>query len=760
MKPSDAKKEILESIDAIQKVKGKVLNSSKDYKHQIYLEPLVKSFSKDKLETKLNRAKYNVIPISDLTKRIKETRENKNKKEKNKKKYIDISVWVNAGSGVCADDEAKAEDVETEIGVFDDDKVKAEEADEVDTEIGDCAADDEATGFEEVKEAYIKMIEIYDIYKKKESMKPSDAKKEILESIDAIQKVKGEVLNSSKDYKHQIYLEPLIKTFSKDKLETKLNRAKYNVIPISDLTKRIKETRENKNKKEKNKKKYIDISVWVNAGSGVCADDEAKAEDVETKIGVFDDDKVKAEEVENSAGVNAESGVCADDEAKADEVDIEIGDCAADDEATVKGEVLNSSKDYKHQIYLEPLVKSFSKDKLETKLNRAKYNVIPISDLTKRIKETRKNKNKKEKNKKKYINISVWVNAGSSVCADDEAKAEDVETKIGVFDDDKVKAEEVENSAGVNVESGVCADDEAKADEIDIEIGDCAADDEATGFDEVKEAYIKMVEIYDIYKKKESMKPSNAKKEILESIDAIQKVKGEVLNSSKDYKHQIYLEPLVKSFSKDKLETKLNHTKYNVIPISDLTKRIKETRENKNKKEKNKKKYIDISVWVNVGSGVCTNDEAKAEDVETEIGVNTKSGVCADDEAKADEVDIEIGDCAADDEATAKEIDTKIGVFDYNGTSKHQSQWDFEKLRGVIQSTPKGFEDVKEAYTKAEDVETEIGVFDDDKAKAEKVENSAGYSLNMVGLQVYRGAFDLEDALLWLEHSGPRKRKC
>ena len=49
----------------------------------------------------------------------------------------------------------------------------------------------------------------------KETMKPSDAKKEILESIDAIQKVEGEVLNSSKDYKHQIYLEPLVKSFSK-----------------------------------------------------------------------------------------------------------------------------------------------------------------------------------------------------------------------------------------------------------------------------------------------------------------------------------------------------------------------------------------------------------------------------------------------------------------------------------------------------------------------------------------------------------------
>ncbi|KAK1558318.1 hypothetical protein Q3G72_001032 [Acer saccharum] len=131
-----------------------------------------------------------------------------------------------------------------------------------------------------------------------------------------IQKVERELLNSSDDYKYQIYLEPIVKFFSKDKLETNLKPAKYNAIPISDLTKRIKETRENKNKNEKNKKKYIDISVWVNAGSGicvndeakvnadsgVCANDEAKTENVETKIGVFDDDKAKAEEVENSAG--------------------------------------------------------------------------------------------------------------------------------------------------------------------------------------------------------------------------------------------------------------------------------------------------------------------------------------------------------------------------------------------------------------------------------------------------------------------------
>ncbi|KAK1548782.1 hypothetical protein Q3G72_014152 [Acer saccharum] len=202
------------------------------------------------------------------------------------------------------------------------------------------------------------------------------------------------------------------------------------------------------------------------------------------------------------------------------------------------------------------------------------------------------------------------------------------------------------------------------------------------------------------------MKPSDAKKEILESIDAIQKVEGEVLNSSKDYKHQIYLEPLVKSFSKDKLEMKLKRAKYNVIPIFDLTKRIKETRENKNKNEKNKKKYIDIFVWVNYGSGVCANDKTKIEDVETKIGdfdddkakaeevenlagVNVESGVCADDEGKAKEVDTEIGECAADDEARAKEVDTKISVFDDNGTSKHQSQWDIEKLRGVIQFTPK-----------------------------------------------------------------------
>ncbi|KAK1548784.1 hypothetical protein Q3G72_025261 [Acer saccharum] len=151
---------------------------------------------------------------------------------------------------------------------------------------------------------------------------------------------------------------------------------------------------------------------------------------------------------------------------------------------------------------------------------------------------------------------------------------------------------------------------------------------------------------------------------------------------------------------------KLKRAKYNVIPIFDLTKRIKETRENKNKKEKNKKKYIDIFVWVNDGSGACANDKTKTEDVETKIGdfdddktkaeevensagVNVESGVCADDEAKAEEVDTEIGECDADDEARAKEVNTKIGIFYDNGTSKHQSQWDFEKLRGVIQSTPK-----------------------------------------------------------------------
>ncbi|KAK0580980.1 hypothetical protein LWI29_008358 [Acer saccharum] len=118
-----------------------------------------------------------------------------------------------------------------------------------------------------------------------------------------------------------------------DKFETKLKHAKYNVILISDLTKRIKKTRENKNKKEKNKKKYIDIFVWVNAGSGICADDEAKAEDIETEIDVFDDDKAKVEEVKNSVSEQLNTG---DDEAKADEVDTEIGDCAADDKATAK----------------------------------------------------------------------------------------------------------------------------------------------------------------------------------------------------------------------------------------------------------------------------------------------------------------------------------------------------------------------------------------------------------------------------------------
>ncbi|KAK1548786.1 hypothetical protein Q3G72_033025 [Acer saccharum] len=182
-------------------------------------------------------------------------------------------------------------------------------------------------------------------------------------------------------------------------------------------------------------------------------------------------------------------------------------------------------------------------------------------------------------------------------------------------------------------------------------------------------------------------------------------------------------------------------TKYDTIPISDLTKRIEETGENKNKKEKKKKKYIDVS-----------------------IGVNVESGVWADDEAKAEEVDTEIGDSAADDEARAKEVYTKIGVFDDNGTSKHQSQWDFEKLRGVIQSKPKVEEVIDQELmiafnrgrfslnesvfehdgddcvvfvggvyandkTKTEDVETKIGDFDDDKAKVEEVENSAGVNV-------------------------------
>ncbi|KAK1559785.1 hypothetical protein Q3G72_018235 [Acer saccharum] len=216
-----------------------------------------------------------------------------------------------------------------------------------------------------------------------------------------IQKVERELLNSSKDYKYQIYLEPLVKSFSKDKFETKLKHAKYNVILISDLTKRIKKTGENKNKKEKNKKKYIDIFVWVNAGSGICADDEAKAEDIETEIDVFDDDKAKVEEVKNSVGEQLNTG-------------------------------------------------GIQKDKLETKLNRAKYNVIPISDLTKRIEETGENKNKKEKNKKKYIDVFIGVNAESGVCADDEAKADEVDTEIGdCAADDKATAKEIDTKIGV-----------------------------------------------------------------------------------------------------------------------------------------------------------------------------------------------------------------------------------------------------------------------------------------------------------------------
>ncbi|KAK1560500.1 hypothetical protein Q3G72_027319 [Acer saccharum] len=205
------------------------------------------------------------------------------------------------------------------------------------------------------------------------------------------------------------------------------------------------------------------------------------------------------------------------------------------------------------------------------------------------------------------------------------------------------------------------------------------------------------------------------------------------------------------------------------------------------------KKYIDISVWVNVGSGVCADDEAKTEDLETEIGVfyddkakaeevensagvNAESVVCADDEAKAEEVDIEIGDCAADNEARAKEVDTKIGVFDDNGTSKHQSQWDFKKLRGVIQSTFKVEEVIDQELmiafnggrfslnkslfehdrdgcvvfvggvcaddeAKTKDVETEIGVCADDEAKVEEVENSVGE------LTTFLNLFSLTDLL-------------
>ncbi|KAK0582207.1 hypothetical protein LWI29_022825 [Acer saccharum] len=156
--------------------------------------------------------------------------------------------------------------------------------------------------------------------------------------------------------------------------------------------------------------------------------------------------------------------------------------------------------------------------------------------------------------------------------------------------------------------------------------------------------------------------------------------------------------------------------------------------ENKNKKEKNKKKYVDVSV-----------------------GVNVESVVCADDEAKADKVELK----GFHRLHKAKEVDTKIGVFDDNGTSKHQSQWDFEKLRGVIQSTPKVEEVIDQELmiafnggrfslnkslfehdrdgcvvfvgsgvcaddeTKTEDVEIEVGVCADDEAKANEVENSS-----------------------------------
>ncbi|KAI9165688.1 hypothetical protein LWI28_018759 [Acer negundo] len=47
---------------------------------------------------------------------IEQTGENKTKNEKNDKKYIDVSVGVNAESAVCANDEANAEEIDTEIG--------------------------------------------------------------------------------------------------------------------------------------------------------------------------------------------------------------------------------------------------------------------------------------------------------------------------------------------------------------------------------------------------------------------------------------------------------------------------------------------------------------------------------------------------------------------------------------------------------------------------------------------------------------------
>ncbi|KAK1560466.1 hypothetical protein Q3G72_026935 [Acer saccharum] len=252
-------------------------------------------------------------------------------------------------------------------------------------------------------------------------------------------------------------------------------------------------------------------------------------------------------------------------------------------------------------------------------------------------------------------------------------------------------------------------------------------------FAEVDEVYSKLIEIYGIYQK---MKLFDAKKDILEvdeslsiQIDFFTKIG--VFDDNDTSKHQsqwdfeklrgvIQSTPKVEEVIDQELMIAFNGGRFS------LNKSLFEH-------------YRDGCV-VFVGSGVCADDETKTEDVEIEVGVcaddeakanevenssgvNAESVVCADDEAKADEVDTEIGDYVADNEAKAKEVDTKIGVFDDNGISKHQSQWDFEKLSGIC----------ADDEAKTEDVETEIGVFDDDKDKAEEGKKLKDYYLRTLG---------------------------
>ncbi|KAK1559443.1 hypothetical protein Q3G72_014555 [Acer saccharum] len=407
---------------------------------------------------------------------------------------------------------------------------------------------------------------------------------------------------------------------------------------------------ENKNKKEKNKKKYVDVSVRVNVESVVCADDEAKADEVElkgfhrlhkakevdTKIGVFDDNGTskhqsqwdfeklrgviqstpKVEEVIDQELMIAFNGV---DESLSIQIDFFTKIGVFDDNGISKHQ---SQWDFeKLRGVIQSTPKCFAEvEEVYSKLIEIYgiYQKMKLSDAKKDILEVDES-------------LSIQI---------------DFFTKIGVFDDNGTSKHQsqwdFEKLRGVIQSTPKC-------------------------FAEVEEVYSKLIEIYGIYQK---MKLSNAKKDILEVIDVDESlsiqidfftkigvfddngtskhqsqwdfeklrgviqstpkieelidqelmiafnggrfslnkslfehdrdyvlfcgnrilmgkssalrrlrkfiVEGEVLYSSKDYKYQIYLEPIVKSFSKDKLETKLKRVKYNAIPISDLTKRIKE----------------------------------------------------------------------------------------------------------------------------------------------------------------------------------------